>query len=89
LALFWILATTSGCPEGERFAVSGPMTKFDAGAPPAPTDRYMRMPARFTSAPLVHQRRLIKINEITQQDAWQHNGQLFAESVATIVSSAT
>jgi len=47
--LLWILATTSGYPDADRFALSLPMTKFEGGAPPDPIDTYMRMPTRFAS----------------------------------------
>jgi hypothetical protein len=47
--LLWIVATTSGSPEAERSAVSELIAKFDGGAPPGPTEMYIRMPTRFTS----------------------------------------
>ena len=47
--LLWMFATTVGSPLAERSAVSGPIVKFDRGAPPGPIEMYIRMPTRFTS----------------------------------------
>ena len=43
------LATTSAPPAADRFAVRDPISKFEAGAPPGPMERYIRTPARLTS----------------------------------------
>src|SRR5437773_2256259 len=40
----------TGRPSFRRRAVSEEMTKLEAGSPPGPTDRYIRMPTRLTTA---------------------------------------
>jgi hypothetical protein len=46
--LLWTFATTRASPVTERSAASDPITKFEAGAPPSPIERYILTPTRFT-----------------------------------------
>ncbi len=47
--LLWTLATTTGRPSGSRSAVMESMLNAASGAPPGPTERYTRIPTRFTT----------------------------------------
>jgi hypothetical protein len=44
----WTAETTRDSPVVERRALRDPMAKVDEGAPPGPTDMYIRTPTLFT-----------------------------------------